>query len=913
MAILKMSNGNGGWAVVEARDPGALRIDKVQNLNEEQTSNLKQTLDDAGIVGGVGVDGESVFSVNFNNTDTNVSGGKVFKIVSIDENTGALTLDSVEGIQPLREKLESENYENSVDKDGLYASVKLFYNYSHIGKITNVNLDENTIEIENIKDILKEIDYSITGTLDNGEEYDITDKRFLWFPYHPELGTDLSYSSCTFATGANNIAYASNAFATGIRNVAGSSFSTVFGRDNFSGYTDVTEGYGNKNYGTYSHIEGERNSLTCTSEGTHIEGAGNIVDGSHKHVEGTNNISEGNESSHTEGNGNTNPAELSHVEGQLNNINKGATGSHTEGKSNIVRQWASWSHTEGVNNIVDGYASHIEGTDNTVLESRGHAEGQNNTIAAGATCGHVEGLNNQVIGKNAHAQGTKTSAVGMNSFAGGEGTVADGKNSTALGQYNVGYGDSLLEIGMGTSETGRKNAFTVHSDGRATVAIGPTGDMDVTTKLYVDHSIEDVHTSITNSITTDSLNATTLSRGEEAGWYDVSGNSVIKQTTGNFTCTKLTTPIKFRNISFRNGTSGLKRVIVQKGSTLKAYTTENTSFCVDIADADVVYINFFGATYNSDYTLSYDKRPYQEGFIEFSVVVNQSMAQFNNNAPELIDGQTTDNVDCVIKLPTSYKPYGKKTKLLMICHGAGKGVIGNNVKDSDGNVWTTYEHYINLTNTFVDAGYAVFDCNGYQNTSYGVNFWGAPRGVEAWRKAYDYIIQNYNVEESVSIFGFSMGGLTALNLVMNGFPNVKCIALGSPVLSLEKCYNDNKTLVKAAYGMGDNYEAYKAVGHDPISRIVTMNNKNYCFTNMPPIKVWFGGAEPEDNGADDPLSKKVSPVSISDARNFINALTNSGSYALFREVSGQTHQICFGAVDYVNTEYLYWINRFNGK
>ena len=98
----------------------------------------------------------------------------------------------------------------------------------------------------------------------------------------------------------------------------------------------------------------------------------------------------------------------------------------------------------------------------------------------------------------------------------------------------------------------------------------------------------------------------------------------------------------------------------------------------------------------------------------------------------------------------------------------------------------TYNHYNNLVNTFVDAGYAVFDCNGYNETFFGCNFWGSHRGVEAWRKAYDYIVKNYNVEDNVSIYGFSMGGLTALNLVLIGFPNVKCIALGSPVLDVEK-------------------------------------------------------------------------------------------------------------------------------
>lgn len=43
---------------------------------------------------------------------------------------------------------------------------------------------------------------------------------------------------------------------------------------------------------------------------------------------------------------------------------------------------------------------------------------------------------------------------------------------------------------------------------------------------------------------------------------------------------------------------------------------------------------------------------------------------------------------------------------------------------------------------------------------------------------------DFNVEENLSIYGFSMGGLTAMHLVMNGFPNVKCIALALQCLIL---------------------------------------------------------------------------------------------------------------------------------
>jgi hypothetical protein len=490
---------DGKWEIVT--DPGALRIDEVQTLNEEQTNNLKQTLESVDIAGGVGVKGKSDFSVNFNNIDTNTSGGKAFRV--LDVSGDVITLDSVQGIQ----EVIDAGFENSVDTDGLYASVRLFYNYSHVGKVTSVDSTNKTVTIDGISSLLKTEDTKIQGT-------SIETKANLWFPYHPELGTTYEYSSCTLTAGEDNIAHHQYTSAIGARNVADAYYSHVIGRDNFSGYADLTMGYGNKNYGTYSYVGGERNSLTPTSEGTHVEGAGNVVDGSHKHVEGTNNISEGNNNSHTEGNGNTNPAELTHVEGQLNVLAPQATGMHVEGKSNIAMgSYSTWSHIEGVGNTNKSYAAHIEGTGNTVSADRGHAEGMNNTVSGAR--GHAEGEQNAASGTNSHSQGYKNTASGSNSFASGENNVASGQDSTALGvnsiashnysavignglqtgamyqlnagKFNKGKSDTLFEVGNGLGANGRNNAFEVNVDGTVRFGANPKNAMDGATKEYVDN------------------------------------------------------------------------------------------------------------------------------------------------------------------------------------------------------------------------------------------------------------------------------------------------------------------------------------------------------------------------------------------------------------------------------------------
>ena len=107
---------------------------------------------------------------------------------------------------------------------------------------------------------------------------------------------------------------------------------------------------------------------------------------------------------------------------------------------------------------------------NTASGISSHAAGFK-TIASGL-CSHSEGFSTTASGKYAHAEGYKTEARGESSHAGGNYTVAVSSNQTAIGRYNVldGSSTNLLIVGNGTADTARSNAFTVGTDGSATVS-----------------------------------------------------------------------------------------------------------------------------------------------------------------------------------------------------------------------------------------------------------------------------------------------------------------------------------------------------------------------------------------------------------------------------------------------------------
>lgn len=294
------------------------------------------------------------------------------------------------------------------------------------------------------------------------------------------------------------------------------------------------------------------------------------------------------------------------------------------------------------------------------------------------------------------------------------------------------------------------------------------------------------------------------------------------------------------------------------------------------------------------YLYEHSYKPYTSGFDFFTVLVNPNNPNTSGTEKEVKDVESFNSVTCYIKLPTTYKPTGKPTKLLMICHGAGRGMVG-------ANNWTTQTGYNNIVDAFLAKGFAVFDCQGYADTSDGANFWGAKQGILAWRNAYNYIVNNYNVEKDFVIYAFSMGGLTALGLAFDCYPNIKAIALASPVLDLTKCVIE--TTMQTAYGLsGATYDFSKCFGCNPMARLFTLDSVDRVLAKLPPIKVWYGGNE--TNSGSQPYVEKL------DAQKFVEAIKQGGGYSIYREVAGVGHEVCYGLVPEAITEYATFLNRY---
>lgn len=251
------------------------------------------------------------------------------------------------------------------------------------------------------------------------------------------------------AEGDNTISGAHASHAEGEYTYAFGRASHAEGGSKYTYYLNISGSNVDKRIGAYWNNLGSDNRFSITyGVYSHTEGFNTVTLGAYSHAEGNNNITYG-IGSHVEGINNIGDGQASHVEGEAN---RAGVGSHAEG----FMTYAQRGHTEG-------YATYSYASD-------GHAEGDNTVV--GGSAGHAEGEASKVYSRAGHAEGINSVAYGQGSHSEGTGTLTYNEAEHANGKYNISHhGDlttdklSTFSIGIGTSNTNRKNAVTVMQNG----------------------------------------------------------------------------------------------------------------------------------------------------------------------------------------------------------------------------------------------------------------------------------------------------------------------------------------------------------------------------------------------------------------------------------------------------------------
>lgn len=266
--------------------------------------------------------------------------------------------------------------------------------------------------------------------------------------YSASIGTE------TLASGSNSIAVGDAAHAEGFN-------SSSFGNGTYA-------------QAESSHAEGQGTSATENAKYAHAEGWATRVDGVAAHAEGYDNHAatdyshaEGQKTvalglrGHAEGMHTSASGENSHAEGYFTSAN--GKNSHAEGQSILVPGGDDISIALQAN----GEAAHAEGCATKAYGKYSHAEGM--YAYASGTCSHAEGSNTKATGVGSHAGGYKSNASAPYSFCHGTELRTVGTlPQAAFGRFNEANSSMLFSIGNGSSDTNRKNAFSINNFGTMT-------------------------------------------------------------------------------------------------------------------------------------------------------------------------------------------------------------------------------------------------------------------------------------------------------------------------------------------------------------------------------------------------------------------------------------------------------------
>lgn len=308
--------------------------------------------------------------------------------------------------------------------------------------------------------------------------------------YSASIGTK------TLASGSNSIAVGDAAHAEGLNSSSfGNGTYAIAESSHAEGQgTSITEeakyahaeGWATKARGVAAHAEGYDNY--AATDYSHVEGQKTVASGLRGHAEGMHTSASG-ENSHAEGYFTSANGKNSHAEGQSILVPGGddisialqANGEAAHAEGCATKAYGKYSHAEGMYAYASGTCSHAEGVQTNANGTYSHAEGSNSKATGYAS--HAEGNYSIAKGSYSHAEGNNTEATGYASHAGGYKSSASASYSfchgrelrtvgiepqAAFGCFNETNSSMLFSIGNGSSDTDRKNAFSINKSGTMT-------------------------------------------------------------------------------------------------------------------------------------------------------------------------------------------------------------------------------------------------------------------------------------------------------------------------------------------------------------------------------------------------------------------------------------------------------------
>lgn len=260
-------------------------------------------------------------------------------------------------------------------------------------------------------------------------------------------------------------------------------------------------------------------------------------------------------------------------------------------------------------------------------------------------------------------------------------------------------------------------------------------------------------------------------------------------------------------------------------------------------------------------------KPRTGDFEWFSVTVDRPIP-FNDEGIS----STTEEVECVLRLPATYSTTGKPVPLVLMCHGHS-GYISK-----DTGTWYN-ANWKALCDELLGAGFALFDVNVLP-TSLGTDVcgkcYGSPLAVNNAKKAYDYITENYNVSKKIFVHGTSMGG-TLANAFTQTYGNLviaQSSFAGRDITQYISQIGGNTMEEESIFALAYGYATYQDLLDDKFSHVApapSLTYKRYSTSGsviIPPLREdnfanwlqYFGGVQQYSQNDDIPLAIAVRSI-----------------------------------------------------
>ena len=236
-----------------------------------------------------------------------------------------------------------------------------------------------------------------------------------------------------------------------------------------SGPQSTAFGFETEAYGPYSHAEGKYSQ--CSGIASHAEGRSQAHK-DYSHSEGSSTDCHG-ECGHTEGAATSVAGNYAHAEGDGGNSSEIAivsingnvfTLSSVDGlTTDSVLKYDEFYYRV----ITIDVSTNAVTVDKQIAASSWDTGTRERYGVAYGIASHVEGRQGIAFGTNSHVEGNEGVADGNASHAEGYNTRTRNNNEHAEGQYNKSNPGTIHSVGIGTSESDRKNAFEIMQNGDA--------------------------------------------------------------------------------------------------------------------------------------------------------------------------------------------------------------------------------------------------------------------------------------------------------------------------------------------------------------------------------------------------------------------------------------------------------------